>query len=98
MWPGVTVPAWGLIVISREAHVMIGLLFFAFSLAVFLQTSSRHAHIAVRLYTVFYCVVYAGATYFMSIFYSDDEGLNFFKGNALTPGKGALSAMIRLFA
>lgn len=79
------IPCAYLCIFSREAHILVSLLFFCAVLSIFLQSGLPHLHIHVMIYTIAFGGVYLACVGFMNYFYTDTTGLLSDKGRALSP-------------
>lgn len=79
------IPYGYLCIFSREAHILVSLLFFCAVLSIFLQSGLPQLHIHVLIYTIAFGGVYLSCVAFMGWFYTDTTGVQSLKGRALSP-------------
>jgi len=73
-------------IFSREAHILVSLLYFCASVCIFLQSGVPYLQIHVVVYIFVFVAANAACVGFMEWFYSDTTGLKTFKGKKLDPG------------
>lgn len=74
---------FGLELISED--IMVSLLFFCATLSIFLQSGLPRLNLHVMIYTFTFVCSYISCVAFMDWFYTDQTGLDSFKGRALKP-------------
>eukprot|EP00163_Fabomonas_tropica_P007413 TRINITY_DN1712_c0_g1_i7.p1 TRINITY_DN1712_c0_g1~~TRINITY_DN1712_c0_g1_i7.p1 ORF type:complete len:762 (-),score=166.13 TRINITY_DN1712_c0_g1_i7:554-2839(-) len=77
-------PGAFLIVASREAHIVIALVFLVGVLVTHTQTGTRKLRYYIIFFIVCYVLVYAVCVIFIHFFYIDTQGTDLYKGVALT--------------
>eukprot|EP01112_Ceratiomyxa_fruticulosa_P008300 TRINITY_DN214_c0_g1_i1.p1 TRINITY_DN214_c0_g1~~TRINITY_DN214_c0_g1_i1.p1 ORF type:complete len:745 (+),score=137.62 TRINITY_DN214_c0_g1_i1:217-2451(+) len=79
------IPYIYLCIFSREAHVVVTILFFCATLSIFLQSGIPNLRSHVLVYIVLFLISYAASIYFITWFYTDTTGLSSGKGHTLDP-------------
>jgi len=77
------IPYIYLCIFSREAHILVSLLYFCASLCIFLQSGVPYLQFHVVVYIVLFVAANAASVGFMAWFYTDSTGLQSFKGRML---------------
>jgi hypothetical protein len=72
-------------IFSREAHILVSLLYVCASLCIFLQSGIPYLQIHVVIYIVLFVASNAASVGFMAWFYTDDTGVKSFRGRRLDP-------------
>ena len=79
------IPMAFLIVVSREAHILIALIFFSGTLVIQMQCGSPQLALHIRIYTLAYTTIYICCMMFMNAFYTDARGDSTWAGRKLDP-------------
>lgn len=80
------IPYIYLCIFSREAHILVSLLYVCASLCIFLQSGVPYLQFHVVAYIVLFVAANAASVGFMAWFYTDSTGLKSFRGRKLDPG------------
>lgn len=80
------IPYIYLCIFSREAHILVSLLYVCASMCIFLQSGIPYLQFHVVTYISLFVASNAASVGFMAWFYTDDTGLKSFRGRKLDPG------------